>query len=300
MHRAYNTARTYFLENPNRLIALEKFFSDFLVEKLNRHLDEIVRDYDEANYLYPFWQNYPPDDRGRQPVGDQYPWIEVGEHAIGTKLARFCTEAFKTVRDTSLPTGADERFVISDERIKEITKFTDSVWAFVDIKSVGPRDDFEHTVMSHNQISGDGCWVNPNDGVKNTVLTATGSRTTHPFHCSVPPLYILSDGTIAPVVLFALKPTYTMLSLDSKGVHVGQPLKSLTVISIPNGLLLTMNPAYLKKYPSLLFPGKDDKDKNPLKVRARISFEILRKISDWRVRKISVAGQTNQLELGNS
>jgi len=46
--------------------------------------------------------------------------------------------------------------------------------------------------------------------------------------------------------------------------------------------LLTENPNYLKRYPGLLFPGKDDKDKDPRKVRARISFELLRKIASWR------------------
>jgi hypothetical protein len=46
--------------------------------------------------------------------------------------------------------------------------------------------------------------------------------------------------------------------------------------------LLAVNPNYLKQYPHLLFPGKDDKEKNPLKVRARVSFEVLRHIAPWR------------------
>ena len=43
------------------------------------------------------------------------------------------------------------------------------------------------------------------------------------------------------------------------------------------------NPGYLKKYPGLIYPGKDAKGKNPLKVRVRVSFALLRKIADWRV-----------------
>jgi hypothetical protein len=46
---------------------------------------------------------------------------------------------------------------------------------------------------------------------------------------------------------------------------------------------MCVNPNYLKKYPGLLYPGKDDKGKDPRKLRARIDFDILRKINSWRV-----------------
>jgi hypothetical protein len=297
-HKVYQAARNHFLSNPEVLIGLEKFFAEFLVHILKAHLDEIVRDYDETNYLYPFWQNYPPDERGRQPIGDQFPWIEVGEHAIGTKFARFVSGYFSSVRDTGLPTGADERFVISDDRIKKITGITNTAWLFIDIKSVGPRDDADHTVMSHNQISGDGIWEKPDEGVRNTILKASGQRASHDFHCSVPPLYVLSDGSVAPVIMLALKPTYRMLALVAGETRKGQPLARMTVVSIPNGLLLIKNPAYLNKYPGLLFPGKDDKGKDPRKVRARVSFDILRRIAEWRVQVISVPPQANSTAVG--
>ncbi|UFU00169.1 BglI family type II restriction endonuclease [Radiobacillus kanasensis] len=70
-------------------------------------------------------------------------------------------------------------------------------------------------------------------------------------------LYILSNGTIAPVVHIYLKPIYSMLSLTSD--KVGQPLERIRVITVPNGLLLIMNPNYLKLHPDLSFPGKDNK-----------------------------------------
>lgn len=266
---AYNKARKFFIANPDTLIETEHFFTNCLKDLIAENWLEIKRDYDEASYLYPFWQCYPPDERGRQPKGDQFPWIEVGEHAVGAKLPRFLSKAF-TVRDTGLPTGADQRFVLTSPTIKKLTKgCTDSVWLFMDIKSVGPRDDFEHTVMSHNQVSGDGLWEDPDAGMKNTVLRAEGSRSSHDFHCSMPPLYVLSDGTVVPTITIAIKPLYTMLALQ--GQELGQPLSRITLVAIPNGILLINNPGYLKQYRGLLFPGKDDKEKNPLKVRARVT-----------------------------
>lgn len=290
-HRAkqfatYSRARTQLVAKPNVLIDLERFLTDYLVNTLKLHLPEIRRDYDEASYLYPFWQQYPPDDRGRAPVGDQYPWIEVGEHALGAKLPRFLSSEFQ-VSDPGLPTGADERFVLRARDVLRMTAgLTDAVWLFVDIKSVGPRDDQDHTVMSHNQVSGDGTWTSQAKGIRNSVLKARGTRTSHDFHCSIPPLYVLSDGSIVPVVIVALKPVYKMLPSPSSARTIGQPLERIDVACIPNGLLLTENPAYLKTHPGLLFPGKDDKGKNPLKVRARVSFEILRALGYWRHQKI--------------
>ena len=284
----YQKVRQQLISDPSILLALEKYFAETINELVATNLDAIQKDYNEASFLFPFWQNYPPDERGRKPRGDQYPWIEVGEHAVGDKLPRLLQKYFK-VRDAGIPTGPDKRFILSNDKISELTKgITNSAWLFLDIKSVGPRDDFEHTVMSHNQISGDGIWDKEKSGVKNSIMTARGRHTSHKFHCSIPPLYVLSDGTVAPEVLIALKPVYRMLSLDKKGNDGGQPLGRVTIATIPNGILLEENPAYLKKYPGLFFPGKDDKGKNPLKVRSRISFDLLKKIDAWRVQNILI------------
>jgi hypothetical protein len=282
----YNAARTNFINNPHKLIELEKYITEEVERLLKQNIDSIVKEYNEASYLYPFWQNYPPEERGRAPKGDQFPWIEVGEHTIGIKLSRILTSDF-TVEDYGLPTGADQRLFLKNSKISQILGIENSsAWLFADIKSVGPRDDADHTVMSHNQISGDGEWLNVEQGVTNKILTAQGARTNHPFHCSIPPLYVLSDGTVAPMINVVVKPVYDMLSLK-KGEN-GQPLKRISLATIPNGLLLTTNPNYIKAYPGILFPGKDDKDKNPTKVRARVSFEVLRKIANWRVKDIIV------------
>ncbi len=284
----YIVARNHFIANPDLLIELEEVLTNILVTRLTSNIIRIKDDYNEASYLYPFWQNYPPDDRGRQPIKDQYPWIEVGEHAIGSKLPRLFEPEFE-VRDTGFPSGADQRFILTSPTIGTAThEFTNSAWLFVDIKSVGPRDDQEHTVMSHNQVSGDGLWNNPADGVRNTILRATGKRKTHEFHASIPPVFVLSDTTIAPLVMIALKPVYGMLPTTISGTrNIGQPLQRIDVACIPNGLLLTQQPNYLNTYPHLFFPGKDDKSKDPRKMRARVSFHILRTIAPWRVQTIT-------------
>jgi hypothetical protein len=277
----YQLARTHFIKYPDALVELEEYTMKILESFLEACKVEIVEDYNEASYLHPFWKNYPPEERGRQPRGDQYPWIEVGEHVLSPKLGRFLGARYPT-RDCGIPSGPDARFVIKAENIQKITGVTDACWIFVDIKSVGPRDEFDHAVMSHNQISGSGIWLNPEDGVKNEVMIAKGRSATHEFHCATPPLYILSDGTICPVVHFVLKPIYTMLGLDAAAQSKGQPLKKLVLVSIPNGLLLSGHDGLLEKYPGLLYPGKDAKSKDPRKLRARVSFEKIKQIASWR------------------
>jgi hypothetical protein len=277
--KRYNESRNFFIHNPDKLIQIECFCMDILSDFIVKNHDDIKRDYDEASFLYPFWQNYPPDDRGRMPKGDQYPWIEVGEHVFCPKISRFLGANFN-IRDTGIPTGPDDRYIIFSEDIHSILEITNSIWLFIDIKSVGPRDDQDHAVMSHNQISGNGKWDEQDYGVMNDVMIAEGQRASHPFHCAIPPLFVLSDGSIAPVIHIVLKPVYTMLGLT--GEAQGQPLGRITLASIPNGILLAENPNYLQIYNGLLFPGKDDKEKDPRKVRARVSFEKLRQIAAWR------------------
>jgi hypothetical protein len=275
----YNESRNFFINNPDKIMQIERFCMNILSDFIDKKHDEIKRDYDEASFLYPFWQNYPPDNRGRMPKGDQYPWIEIGEHVFCPKLSRFLAEHF-TVRDAGIPTGPDDRYIISSEDIHSILEITNSIWLFIDIKSAGPRDDQDHAVMSHNQISGNGKWTEPDYGVINDNMIAEGQRTSHSFHCAIPPLFVLSDGVIAPVVHIVLKPVYAMLGLT--GETQGQPLEKISLAAIPNGILLTENPNYLQLHTGLLFPGKDDKEKDPRKVRARVSFKKLRRIAEWR------------------
>jgi hypothetical protein len=69
------------------------------------------------------------------------------------------------------------------------------------------------------------------------------------------------------------------------GTQKGQPLESIKNICVPNGILLCYDPNYLSQYPGLFFSGKDDKGKDPRKVRARVSFDILKTIAPWRVQE---------------
>jgi len=293
-HRLYRAAFQNLVANPRVLIAAEEYVASQVQACLASNLEEIRRDYDEASFLYPFWRNYPPDERGNQPRGDQYPWIEVGEHVLSAKLPVLLRAIGFNVRDCGLPTGADLRYVLTNEGIGRATGGAlTSVWLHADIKSVGPRDDQDHTVMSHNQVSGSGEWETASDGVMNKVMQATGIRSSHDFHCALPPLYVLSDGTIAPVILMAIKPVYRMLGLETNGRLGGQPLGRIDTAVIPNGILLEHSPGYLHKHPGLLFPGKDDKGKNPKKIRARVSFSVLKQIADWRVRSIELPKSGN-------
>lgn len=283
---AYNQAVKYYISNPSKLIDIERFVMGEILHFIDLHLPEIERDYDEASYLYPFWKNYPPLDRGRSPKGDQYPWIEVGEQVFGNKLSRYFASNFG-VKDAGLPSGSDDRCIISSERIKQILSITDSVWVFIDIKSAGPRDNYNHAVMSPYQISGSGVWKRMEDGVRNSPIKAIGERASHKFLCSLSPIYVLSDGTVAPLVTFAIKPVYDMV-YDKNNTNIGQPLSEIKVASIPNGLLLTKKPNYLRQYPHLFYPGKDDRTKDLRKIRARVSFDILQEIAEWRVSEINV------------
>lgn len=278
---SYNNAVEYYSENPNRLIQIEQFVMNELLHFVDLNLPEIIRDYNEASYLYSFWKNYPPLDRGRAPVGDQYPWIEVGEQVFGNKLSRYFAANFG-VKDAGLPSGADDRCIIRSERIRQVLGITDAVWVFVDIKSAGPRDDFSHAVMSPYQISGSGDWADVDAGVLNQPIKAVGKIASHEFLCSLSPIYVLSDGTIAPLVTFVIKPVYSMV-YDNDGMTMGQPLSKIKIASIPNGILLTRNPNYLKNHEGLFYPGKDDRKKDLRKIRARVSFDILKLIGSWRV-----------------
>lgn len=283
----YLKARDKLIADEAIIIELERFLAFKLSEILGQNYAQIKHDYDSGSELYPFWQTYPPQERGRKPIGDQFPWIEVGEHAVGTWLAMNLNKYFN-VENLTLPTGPDQRFVVSHPGIATATKgLTSSAWLMIDIKSAGPRDDARHSVMSHNQVSGSGEWNSASSGIENGSLVAVGKRKSHDFLPTLPPLVIDKAGRILPVVTMALKPVYKMESNQPVTIDWrGQPMSRLDLATIPNGLLLCMNPQYVIKHPGLLFPGKDDKSVPLLKRRARVSFELLEKIAAWRHRVI--------------
>jgi hypothetical protein len=204
-------------------------------------------------------------------------------------MARFLSLKF-TLREIGLPSGPDQRFLLRSQEIDRILGFTDALMVLIDVKSVGPRDDFEHTVLSPFQVSGDGLWRRADLGVKNSVMMASGARTNHPFHCALPPIYVTSDLQPAPTISVFVKPVYSMLQSSSQNKRtVGQPLERVTLATLPNGILLTQNPNYLQRWPGLFFPGKDDKSQSNKRRRARVSFAVLKEIADWRVQTIGTA-----------
>lgn len=283
LYNNYINALDHFKAHSEELIQLELYITSIVNEIITANYTEFEHDYNEASYLNPLWANYPPDDRGRAPIGDQIPWIEVGEHAIGHKLERMIASQYK-ISEIGLPSGSDNRFILYSNDISKITNgFTDCAFVFLDIKSVGPRDNFDHTVISPYQVSGDGQWDSPQHNMKNSPMTATGSRVSHTFYPAISPLYPLTDGRVAPTVHLFVKPVYKMLT----GTEHGQPLASIKNVCLPNGLLLCSNPNYLAAYPHLLFPGKDDKKKDARKIRVRVSFKILSEIAPWRVNEFS-------------
>lgn len=286
MFEDYHRAREYWIANPDSLIQLEGYVAGLVNGILADNYCEIEEDYNEATYLNAFWANYPPEDRGRAPIGDQIPWIEVGEHAVGHKLSRLISQGYR-IREIGLPSGADNRFVLYSEEILRITDgLTDCAFLHLDIKSVGPRDHFDHTVISPYQVSGDGVWKRPEENMRNSTIQAIGRRASHPFYPAISPIYPLTNGDIAPTIHLFVKPVYRMLSLANDQKR-GQPLESIQNICVPNGLLLTCRPNYLRMYPGLFFPGKDDQHKDPRKMRARVSFRILEQIAPWRVTEFS-------------
>lgn len=282
MFNDYHRARDHFISNPDELIEIERYITSIVNDCLYDNYEEFRRDYNEASYLYPFWANYPPDDRGRAPVGDQVPWIEVGEHAVGHKLSRLLSESYD-IAEVGLPSGADNRFILRSEVILDITEgYTDRAFIFLDIKSVGPRDNHGETVISPYQASGDGLWERRNGNLSNSIIEVSGTRVSDAFYPAISPIYVLSNGCAAPTVHLFIKPVYDMLT----GMQCGQPLEIIKSICVPNGLLLTQNPNYLGQYPGLFFPGKDTKEKDPRKRRARVSFSLLDQIANWRVQEI--------------
>ena len=52
-HRIYNLARNTLLEQPNRLIELEKYITECVENSIRNDLKEIEKEYNEASYGIP-------------------------------------------------------------------------------------------------------------------------------------------------------------------------------------------------------------------------------------------------------
>lgn len=69
----YNKAKKFFCAHPDILIGIECYISAIVNGTIAGNLEELACDYNEASYMNALWAEYPPDNRGRAPVGDQIP-----------------------------------------------------------------------------------------------------------------------------------------------------------------------------------------------------------------------------------
>jgi hypothetical protein len=231
---------------------------------IQNNIDLLKQEFDLSSDLYPFWANYPPEQRGRQPIGDSVPWIEVSQASLTANIIRLVASsgAFGNVSFPGLPSGGDTKFA------------TEDAFIHFDIKATGPRDATDEVVASRNQISGDGKNWNAK-GLINSIVNVRTQRKIQPFRPELPPFYLLKDKILVCLTYF-LKTVYR---IDRPGV---QPLSYLELVCVPNGLLLFAGPKYCERHSGLLSPGKDDQ-KVPLeKRRRRVNLTPLSQIDSWR------------------
>jgi hypothetical protein len=259
----YEAAREDLLRGGGaKLIELEKALTAQLLKGICYQALAIKRDFDLAMELRPFWERYAPLQRGHKPRGEAFPWGEVGEKVIEACLYANLGSIFKQVTFPGIPYGHDVRFL------------TDEAFVQIDAKSTGPTDNIDEVVSSPNQVTGDGLF----EGglVKNTAQTVLGDRRPMHFLPELSPFVILGSK-VYPVVTFYLKLVYMVIA---KG---NQPLTSLELVCVPNGLLMFDGPKYAETK-GMLIPGKDTRNKT--RKRTRIRLNPLARIADWRCVKI--------------
>jgi hypothetical protein len=274
----YDEARRNLLKNRGRgLEALEQSIFKILLKGLCDIAPAIKRDFDLAMDLRPFWEKYAPLQRGHKPRGEAFPWGEVGEKVIEGYLYSNLGSLFGEIRFPGLPYGHDVRFL------------TGNAFVQVDIKSTGPTDNPDEVVSSPNQVTGDGLYVG--GLTTNTAQTVQGKRKTIAFRPELSPFVVLSSK-VYPVVTYYIKVAYLVLG---KG---DQPLHSLELVCVPNGLLMFDGPKY-GCTPDLLIPGKDIQGHE--RKRTRIRLFPLAQLADWRCVKLIFAadGFTLISRLGN-
>ena len=216
--------------------------------------------------MIPFWKNYPPEQRGRQPKGNSIPWLELGEKTTSSNIIKQLGKTIEGITFAGLPTGGDIRFT------------TDEFYVHLDIKLTGPNDNPNEVVAPPNQISGDGLkW---DDGIINSphpikYLTGKGKgKLNYHFQPKLPPLYFVDNKPLICLTYF-LETVYDVIGL---GVH---PLKHLELSCVPNGLLMFDTLMYAQT-DGLLIAGKDDNTKAEDTKRIRVRLNPLAKIGKWR------------------
>lgn len=264
----YFAERDRFLKNLSSIEKREEEITQFLIEDVILPASEgIFLDfYKRPLDLKPFWINYPPEQRGRQPKGTSIPWLELGEKTTSFNIIHRLSQTKKEVMYPGLPTGGDIRFVIDD------------VYVHLDIKLTGPNDNPDEVVVPPNQVSGDGSiW---NNGVENStyaVLYQSGIQkgtTNYQFQPKLPPFYFM-NGKVLLCLTYFLETVY---EISGFGDH---PLKYLELSCVPNGLLMFDGPEYCNQS-GFIIAGKDEKSKPDHTKRVRIRLNPLSEIANWR------------------
>lgn len=57
-YSSFQSSVDFYKINPNCLIDIERFVMNEILHFIELQLPEIVRDYNEASYLHPFWKNF--------------------------------------------------------------------------------------------------------------------------------------------------------------------------------------------------------------------------------------------------
>lgn len=270
----YFKTRSELTKDVGKILSKEKAYSLRIKKVIKEAADDLQTDFTiNPRKLYPFWSNYPPEQRGRRPKGTSIPWLELGEKTISFNLVREIVKEFKGVRFPGLPTGGDIRFTARD------------AFVHLDVKLTGPNDNPDELVVPPNQVSGRGDkW---NKGILNSTWPVYYQKTNqinYNFQPKLPPFYIL-DGRVLFCITMFLKAVYTVEESGS------QPLKYFELACVPNGLLMFEGPK-LANTPGLIISGKDEKSKSEGTKRIRIRLDPLASIESWRSVKIYLRGST--------
>ncbi len=273
LREAYFDARQEWLDKPDEIVRFERRYTDLLLDILLGRATDIDIDFSiRPRELLPFWINYPPEQRGRQPTGTATPMLELGEKTLSSHLIAEVYRRMPQVRFPGLPTGGDIRFA------------TEDAYVHLDIKLTGPNDNPNEIVVPPNQVSGDGAgWEN--DGVVNSswpVLYNRGGKrgqVSYHFQPKLSPVYILESKPLLCLTFF-LKAVYEV------GGFGDQPLSYLEFVSVPNGLIM-FESYRLASTAGLIIPGKDERSKADSTKRVRIRLDPLSTTAEWRATKVS-------------
>ena len=262
---SYDAIRESYVANPQRIDEFERAFDETLLSGIKAFYHDFEKDFNAASVLSDYWIRYAPRQRGRDASNEATPWGEVGEKTLDASLYRFVSQFFPNARFPGLPYGHDVRFM------------TEDAFVHIDIKSTGPNDSPDDIVLSLNQISGDGLYVNDN-GVFNCPVTAPGPRKELHFQPELPPFYIFEDRPRLTLTFF-IKCAYDVFDITH------QPLKYLELICVPNGLIM-FDTIMIKDHQGVFAAGKDTQDFANDK-RVRIKLNPLSAVAPWRCVRIT-------------